>query len=397
MNAPSAPSVPLRLRRWRAPDAVEPKGRTQEAQTITSQQIYPQLLANSNCRQWKGIIVVDHTDLTAPEIDARLGSSWIPAEDLRQFAEELLGEDGISVNHAPQLGLWVLHGGYGVRFSVANTTEWGTDRRSAMELLEDALNLRTPTVYDHDPESDRDVINGPATEAARDKQEKIKERFKQWIWGDDDRRERLVRKYNDEFNHVRLRSFNGDHLTLPGASPSIILHPHQRAAVWRILQTPNCLLAHVVGAGKTYTMVAAAMELKRLGLARKPLFVVPNHMLGQFSSELLTLYPGANIIVATKDDFEKDKRKTLMSRIATGNWDAVIVTHSGFEKIPVSRATQEEFIKGELRELQLAIEQQRKQDGSRIVKPLERAKKKLGGVPPSWASPVCTMPIRCPG
>ena len=134
-----------------------------------------------------------------------------------------------------------------------------------------------------------------------------------------------------------------------------------------------------------------------MGLARKPLFVVPNHMLGQFSSELLTLYPGANIIVATKDDFEKDKRKTLMSRIATGNWDAVIVTHSGFEKIPVSRATQEEFIKGELRELQLAIEQQRKQDGSRIVKPLERAKKKLGGVPPSWASPVCTMPIRCPG
>jgi len=321
--------------------------------------------------------LVQPADLAASEIDGRLGGTWIPPDDVGRFAEELLGEDGISVSHAPQLGLWVVQGGWGVKRSVANTTEWGTDRRTALELLEDALNLRTPTVYDHDDRSGRDVVNGPATEAARDKQEKIKERFKSWLWQDDERRERLVRKYNDEFNNIRLRTFNGDHLSLPGASPAIELRPHQRAAVWRTLQTPNCLLAHVVGAGKTYTMVAAAMELKRLGLARKPLFTVPNHMLGQFSSELLTLYPGANILVATKDDFEKDKRKTLMSRIATGNWDAVIVTHSGFEKIPVSRATQEEFIKGELRELQLAIEQQRQQNNSRIVKSLERAKKRL--------------------
>lgn len=320
---------------------------------------------------------VQPTDLTAPEIDARLGSTWIPAQDVQIFTAELLGEEGISVSHAPQLGLWVIRGGYGARFSVANTTEWGTDRRSAIELIEDALNLRVPTVYDHDPDTDRDVINGPATEAARDKQEKLKERFKQWIWRDDERRERLVRKYNDEFNHTRLRTFNGDHLTLPGASPAITLRPHQKAAVWRILQTPNCLLAHVVGAGKTFAMVAAAMELKRLGLARKTLFAVPNHMLGQFSSELLALYPGANILVATKDDFEKDKRKTLMSRIATGNWDAVIVTHSGFEKIPVARATQEEFFKANLRELALAIEQQRKDGDSRIVKALERSKKQL--------------------
>jgi N12 class adenine-specific DNA methylase len=322
---------------------------------------------------------VQPADLPATEIDARLGSVWIPAEDISGFAKELLGEQGISVSHAPQLGLWTVTGGYSVRMSVPNTTEWGTDRRSALELLEDALNLRTPTVYDHDPSTDRDVINAPATEAARDKQEKIKERFKEWVWQDDERRERLARKYNDEFNNVRLRSFSGDHLHLPGASPAITLHPHQRAAVWRILQTPNCLLAHVVGAGKTYAMVAAAMELKRLGLARKPLFAVPNHMLGQFSSELLTLYPGANILVATKDDFEKDKRKTLTSRIATGNWDAVIMTHSGFEKIPVSRAAQEEFIKGEARELSLAIEQQRQERNSRIVKMLERAKKRLEG------------------
>jgi len=323
--------------------------------------------------------LVQPADLAASEIDARLGGVWIPAEDVGEFAKELLGEEGVSVSHAPQLGLWAVQGGYDVRMSVANTTEWGTDRRSALELLEDALNLRTPTVYDHDPETDRDVINAPATEAARDKQEKIKERFKQWVWQDDERRERLARKYNDEFNNVRLRSFNGDHLRLPGASPAIALHPHQRAAVWRILQTPNCLLAHVVGAGKTYTMVAAAMELKRLALAKKPLFVVPNHMLGQFSSELLSLYPGANILVAAKEDFEKDKRKTLMSRIATGDWDAVIVTHSGFEKIPLSRATQEEFIKGELRELALAVEQQRGEHNSRIVKALERAKKRLEG------------------
>ncbi len=323
--------------------------------------------------------LVQPADLAASEIDARLGSAWVPPDDIKHFAEELLGESGISVSHAPQLGLWIMRAGYTAKFSVANTTEWGTDRRNAVELLEDALNLRTPTVYDHDADLDRDVVNVPATEAARDKQEKIKERFKSWIWQDDERCERLARKYNDEFNNIRLRTFNGDHLTLPGASPAIQLRPHQRASVWRILQTPNCLLAHVVGAGKTYTMVAAAMELRRLGFARKPLVVVPNHMLGQFSSELLALYPGANILVATKDDFEKNKRRTLMSRIATGNWDAVIVTHSGFEKIPVSRETQEEFIKCELRELSLAIEQQRTQDNSRIVKSLERAKKRLEG------------------
>ena len=320
---------------------------------------------------------VQPADLSATEIDARLGSTWIPAEDIQLFAAQVLNEEGITVSHAPQLGLWVVRGGYSVRFSVANTTECGTDRRSALELIEDALNLRVPTVYDHDADKDRDVINGPATEAARDKQEKLKERFKQWIWQDDERRERLVRKYNDEFNHTRLRTFNGDHLTLPGASPVIVLRPHQKAAVWRILQTPNCLLAHVVGAGKTFAMAAAAMELRRLGLCRKPLFAVPNHMLGQFSSELLALYPGANILVATKEDFEKEKRQTLMARIATGNWDAVIVTHAGFEKIPVARETQEAFFKEQLRELALAIEQQRKEGDSRIVKALERAKKQL--------------------
>ena len=152
---------------------------------------------------------VQPADLNATEIDGRLGSTWIPAEDVQKFAQEALGEEDITVSHAPQLGLWVVRGGYGVRFSVANTTECGTDRRSALELIEDALNLRVPTVYDHHPDTDRDVINGSATEAARDKQEKLKERFKPWLWQDDERRERLVRRYNDEFNHTRLRTFNG--------------------------------------------------------------------------------------------------------------------------------------------------------------------------------------------
>ena len=360
-------------RGWETEDAylsgnVRAKLAAAEAAALVDEQFRPNVEA---LRQ------VQPADLSATEIDGRLGSTWIPAGDIQQFATEVLGEEGISVSHAPQLGLWVVRGGYGVRFSVANTTEWGTDRRSALELIEDALNLRVPTIHDHDPDTDRDVIDGPATEAARDKLEKLKERFKQWLWQDDKRRERLVRKYNDEFNHTRLRTFNGDHLTLPGASPAIVLRPHQKASIWRILQSPNCLLAHTVGAGKTFAMCAAAMELKRLGLAQKPLMVVPNHMLGQFSSELLALYPGANILVATKEDFEKDRRKTLMSRIATGNWDAVIVTHSGFEKIPLARQTQETFFKEQLRELALAVEQQRKDGDVRIIKALERAKKQL--------------------
>lgn len=358
---------------WEAEDEylsgnVREKLITAEAAAVTDERFHPNI---------KALEAVQPTDLSASEIDARLGSSWIPIEDIREFIRELLGEREIRVSHVPQLGLWTARGGHSARASVANTTEWGTERMTALELVADALNLRTPTVYDYDAHSKRDVVNVPATEAARDKQEKIKERFKEWIWRDDDRRERLAEKYNTEFNSIRLRTFNGDHLTLPGASSVIVLNPHQKAACWRILQTYNCLLAHVVGAGKTFTMVAAAMELKRLGLAQKPLFAVPNHMLGQFSSELLMLYPGANILVATKEDFEKTKRQTLMSRIATGNWDAVIVTHSGFEKIPVSRATQEEFFKEQLRELQLAIEEQRQADDTRTVKMLERAKKRL--------------------
>ena len=320
---------------------------------------------------------VQPEDLTASEIDARLGAVWIPARDVEEFARSLLRNDGVTVSHAAALGTWFVRGDFNARGVVANTAEWGTMRYSALELIQDALNLKTPTVYDRDRQKDTVVINAQETEAARDKLEKIKERFKAWIWEDDERRERLCRKYNDEFNSIRLRVFNGGHLTLPSSSQLITLHAHQKNAVWRIVQSDNTLLAHVVGAGKTYTMVAAGIELKRLGLATKPMFVVPNHMLAQFSSELLTLYPTANILVAGKEDFEASKRARLFSRIATGNWDAVIVTHASFEKIPVSLNTRRELIAAQIDEIESAIREERADRGTRLVKELERVKKRL--------------------
>jgi N12 class adenine-specific DNA methylase len=320
---------------------------------------------------------VQPNDLSASEIDARLGAVWIPSVDVEAFAKSLLDADGINVSHAATLGTWFVRVDFNARGTVANTTEWGTLRYSALELIQDALNLKTPTVYDRDRKNDSLVINAQETEAARDKLEKIKERFKTWVWEDDDRRERLCRKYNDEFNSVRLRVFNGSHLTLPSSSQQIALHPHQKNAVWRIVQSDNTLLAHVVGAGKTYTMVAAAIELKRLGLATKPMFVVPNHMLAQFSSELLTLYPTANILVAGKEDFTASNRARLFSRIATGNWDAVIVTHASFEKIPVSVNTRRSFIAAQIDEIETAIREERADRGTRLVKELERVKKRL--------------------
>jgi N12 class adenine-specific DNA methylase len=320
---------------------------------------------------------VQPNDLSASEIDARLGAVWIPSDDVEAFAKALLDAEGINVSHAATLGTWFVRGDFNARGTVANTTEWGTLRYSALELIQDALNLKTPTVYDRDRKNDSLVINAQETEAARDKLEKIKERFKTWVWGDDERRERLCRKYNDEFNSVRLRVFNGNHLALPSSSQQIALHPHQKNAVWRVVQSDNTLLAHAVGAGKTYTMVAAAIELKRLGLATKPMFVVPNHMLAQFSSELLTLYPTANILAAGKEDFTASNRARLFSRIATGNWDAVIVTHSSFEKIPVSPNTRRNFIEAQIDEIEIAIREERTDRGTRLVKELERVKKRL--------------------
>jgi N12 class adenine-specific DNA methylase/prefoldin subunit 5 len=315
-------------------------------------------------------------DLPATEIDVRLGASWLPPDDVKQFIHKLLNvSTGVEIGHVHALGSWHMNADWEARGATSNTTDWGTDRYTGLELIEDALNLKTPTVYDMVDK--KPVVNAQATEAAREKQERIKEQFKEWVWSDDSRRERLCRLYNDTFNHTRLRAFNGDHLTLPGASQVVQLHKHQKAGVWRILQTSNTLLAHVVGAGKTYTMVAAAMELKRLGLARKPMFAVPNHMLGQFSTELLTLYPGANILVAGKEDFESQNRKKLFSRIATGNWDAVIVTHSGFERIPLAYDTKKRFFDEQLHELEMIRREHADSSNRRLVKELEKAKKRL--------------------
>ena len=319
---------------------------------------------------------VQPQDLPASEIDVRLGASWLPPSDVQQFTHELLGvPSGVQVGHIHALGSWHLTANWEAKGATANTTDWGTNRYTALELIEETLNLKTPTVYDYVDK--KPVVNAQATEAAREKQERIKEQFAKWIWSDDSRRERLVRLYNDTFNHSRVRTFNGEHLTLPGASSSVQLQTHQKSGVWRTLQTPNVLLGHVVGAGKTYTMVASAMELKRLGLARKPLFTVPNHMLGQFSTELLMLYPGANILVAGKEDFEARSRQKLFSRIATGNWDAVIVTHSGFERIPLSHETQVRFFQEQLEELEKIKREHADPDNRRLVKEIEKAKKRL--------------------
>jgi N12 class adenine-specific DNA methylase len=319
---------------------------------------------------------VQPADLPAPEIDVRLGASWLPPSDVQQFTHELLGvPSGVEVGHIHALGSWHVTANWEAKGATANTTDWGTNRYTGLELIEETLNLKTPTVYDYVDK--KPVVNAQATEAAREKQERIKERFAKWIWADDGRRERLCRLYNDTFNHSRVRTFNGEHLTLPGASAAVQLHTHQKSGVWRVLQTPNTLLGHVVGAGKTYTMVASAMELKRLGLARKPMFAVPNHMLGQFSTELLMLYPGANILVAGKEDFKSQNRKKLFSRIATGNWDAVIVTHSGFERIPLSQETQERFFKEQLEELEKIKREHANGENRRLVKEIEKAKKRL--------------------
>jgi hypothetical protein len=320
---------------------------------------------------------VQPDDLRPSEIEARLGAAWIPAGDVSAFASVLLSGEDVEVSHSPAVGTWFVRASERAKSSVANTDEWGTNRYSALDLVQDSLNLKTPTVYNRD-ENGNPYVNVTETEGARERQEKIKERFKSWIWEDDERRERLARKYNDDFNSVRLHAFNGDHLTLPGSSRQITLRPHQKAAVWRIIQSKNTLLAHAVGAGKTFTMVAAGIEMKRLGLAKKPMFVVPNHMLDQFATELLALYPNANILAAGKADFAKDRRSELFSRIATGNWDAVIVTHSSFEKIPLDSNTRKTFIEDQIQEIKDAIREQKgDRSGTRLVKELERVQKRL--------------------
>jgi N12 class adenine-specific DNA methylase len=335
-------------------------------------------------RNVEALKAVQPADLLPGDISARLGSSWIPAGDVRGFICETLGVSTGEVNvaHSGAIATWNLTVDYNAKNSVANTTTWGTPRAKATDLIEDALNGRTPTIYDQiDP--DTRVVNQQETIAAREMQQKLKDKFSEWIWQDEARAQRLARYYNDTFNNIRLRTYDGSHLTFPGMNRSMLrnsdLDKHQKDAVWRVIQNDNTLLAHCVGAGKTAEITAACMELKRLGLAHKPMIVVPNHLVEQWGAAFLALYPQANIFIAGKDAFAAGNRQKAMSRIATGNYDAVIVSHSSFEKLPVSDETFKHFVDKQVDQLEAAIYEAKaeKGDNRRIVKELEKAKKRL--------------------
>jgi N12 class adenine-specific DNA methylase len=335
-------------------------------------------------RNVEALKAIQPEDLLPGDISARLGSSWIPANDVKQFVVELLDvpERAVTVSHSGAIATWALTLDSYAKPSVSNSTTHGTARALASDLIDDALNGRTPTIYD---QIDRDtrVVNQQETIAAREAQQKIKDRFSEWIWQDEERAERLSRLYNDKFNNIRLRTFDGSHLTLPGMNRSMLrgndLDPHQKNAVWRIIQSDNTLLAHCVGAGKTFEITAGCMELKRLGLANKPLITVPNHLVEQWGSAFLQLYPQANIFVAGKDFFTTGNRQKAMARIATGNYDAVIVSHKSFELLPVSDEAFERFVGKQIEQLENAIYEARaeKGDSRSIIKDLEKAKKRL--------------------
>lgn len=327
---------------------------------------------------------VQPKDLEPSEIDVRLGASWVPSEDIAQFVSELLDVQprNVLVRYVEPTGSWLLEmrQEWGST-TVANTETYGVARYYGHELVRDALNLKLPTIYDRlagDPPTS--VVNAVETAAARDKQQAIKDRFQTWVWEDADRAARLARKYNDEQNNLRLRDYDGSHLSLPGMNPAITLRPHQKNAIWRILQSGNTLLAHVVGSGKTFTMAGAAMELRRIGLARKPMIVVPNHLVEQWGAEFLRLYPAANVLVAGKEHFATGKRQEIMARIATGNYDAVIVSHKSFEALPVSDATFNRYLTEQIDDLANAILESKAESGKgarSVVKELEKAKRRL--------------------
>ena len=294
------------------------------------------------------------SDLAPVDIDARLGAPWIPASDVEAFCTELLGAQGIEVEHAPLTASWAIAAPTWTRRTVAATSEWGTARADAVALIEASLNQRPATVYDTLEDGTR-VVNPAETIAAREKQEAIDSHFGDWLWGDAERAERLAAVYNRIFNATVVPRYDGAHLTLPGLSEAFTPHRHQSDAVWRIVSTGDTLLAHAVGAGKTATMVMAAMEQRRLGLVQKPAFVVPNHMLDQFARELLQLYPNARLLVATRDDASPAGRKSFVARCATGAWDAVVLTHSSFERIPLAAATRAEFMAERMAQFRAAI------------------------------------------
>ncbi len=280
---------------------------------------------------------VQPEDVLPGDIDANLGAPWIPERDIQAFSGDLFHVDpsAVPVAHLKKDAVWSLDAGYAAKASVAATSEFGTSRANGTWLLELALNMKSPTLYDTVMAGDREerVVNQEATMAAREKQKLIKEKFRSWVFSDPDRTERLVRIYNDTYNNLRPRLFDGSHLDFPGMNQAIALRPHQNDAVWRGMSSGNTLLAHAVGAGKTFTMAATGMKMKQAGLIKKPMYVVPNHLLEQFSREFMQLYPNAKLLVAAKEDLTRDRRKFLTAKIASGEWDGIIVTHSSFERI----------------------------------------------------------------
>ena len=312
---------------------------------------------------------VQPKDLTAGEITVRLGVTWIGPEIIKRFADELFQstyrEQKIAVRYNEYLNNWYISNKSQGNDNIRVTNTYGTKRINGYHLLENALNLRATKIYDtvyDENGKEQHKLNGPATEEAQAKQRMIEDAFKDWIFKDRERRESLVALYNEKFNCIRPREYDGSHIQFFGMNPEISLRPHQRNAIAHILYGHNTLLAHVVGAGKTYEMVAAAMEKKRLGLCSKTLVAVPNHLTGQFASEALKLYPNANILVTTQRDFEKSNRKRFCAKIATGNYDIVVIGHSQFEKIPLSDARKAEFIRKQIDELEMQLESMNDKD-----------------------------------
>ena len=326
-------------------------------------------------------------DLDASEIAVRLGSTWIEPQYIEQFMYELLNTSWhnrsiYKVNYHQLTGEWQITGKGRAQYSdIHATVTYGTKRMNAYQIIADTLNLRDMRVYDYidgDDGKQKRVLNKKETTLAQQKQEQIKQAFKDWIWKDPERRQTLVQKYNETFNSVRPREYDGSHLTFPGMSPEVELRPHQTYAAARIMYGGNSLLAHVVGAGKTFTMIAPAVESKRVGLCNKSLFVVPNHLTDQWAGEFLRLYPSANILVATKKDFEMRNRKKFCAKIATGDYDAVIIGHSQLEKIPISRERQERHINDQIYDIERGIEQLKASKAENFsVKQLEKTKKSL--------------------
>ena len=329
---------------------------------------------------------VQPKELTASEISVRLGTTWIPASDFEEFMFELLDTPNyarwnIKVHLAKCTGEWQIEGKSQDKGNVKANNTYGTHRASAYKIIEDTLNLRDVRIFDYVEDAygkKKAVLNKKETAIAQGKQDLIKQAFQDWIWKEPGRRQRLTDYYNEHFNAIRPREYDGSHLTFPGINPEITLRQHQKNGAARIIYGGNSLLAYVVGAGKTYTMVAAAMECKRLGLCSKSMVVVPNHIIEQFASEWLQLYPGASLLVATKRDFETKNRRKFCARIATSEIDAVIICHSQFEKIPISAERQRKALENQMEDIIEGIQEAKKMEGGRFtVKQLEKTKKSL--------------------